>query len=239
MNARVSLLVGERSVRMGTLPVPDELGVGEALLRVEGNGICRSDYEQYTGELARMGISGFPVVAGHETVGRIEWIGDAAAAAWEVGIGDRVAVEAFVACGACRPCRLGRRKYCSRRFLYGYEPATETTGLFGGFGEYMVLRPGTLVHRMSPALDIQDAVLFNPLGAGFAWVQRAGTATGDTVVVFGPGQRGLGCVMAAAEAGARTIIVTGLERDHHKLALAQRLGAHHVIDVAASGSSTA
>jgi threonine dehydrogenase-like Zn-dependent dehydrogenase len=78
------------------------------------------------------------------------------------------------------------------------------------------------------------AVLFNPLGAGFRWaVQMPGTQIGDTVVILGPGQRGLASVIACREAGAGTIIVTGLAADERKLALARRFGAQHTIDVEA------
>jgi threonine dehydrogenase-like Zn-dependent dehydrogenase len=51
------------------------------------------------------------------------------------------------------------------------------------------------------------------------------------VLVLGPGQRGLACVVAARTAGADTIIVTGTTRDTAKLVLARVLGADHTIDV--------
>jgi threonine dehydrogenase-like Zn-dependent dehydrogenase len=74
--------------------------------------------------------------------------------------------------------------------------------------------------------------MFNPLGAGFCWaVEMPQTQPGDTVVILGPGQRGLASVVAAREVGAGTIIVTGLEADADKLALARVLGADHTIDV--------
>ena len=53
--------------------------------------------------------------------------------------------------------------------------------------------------------------MFNPLGAGFRWaVEIPKTKPGDTVVIMGPGQRGLSSVIAARQAGAKKIIVTGL-----------------------------
>jgi threonine dehydrogenase-like Zn-dependent dehydrogenase len=51
------------------------------------------------------------------------------------------------------------------------------------------------------------------------------------VVILGPGQRGLACIVACREVGAGTIIVTGLAADANKLALARAFGADHTIDV--------
>jgi threonine dehydrogenase-like Zn-dependent dehydrogenase len=74
--------------------------------------------------------------------------------------------------------------------------------------------------------------MFNPLGAGFRWgVEIPQTKPGDTVVILGPGQRGLSSVLACREAGAAKIIVTGLEADANKLALAREFGADATIDV--------
>jgi threonine dehydrogenase-like Zn-dependent dehydrogenase len=58
-----------------------------------------------------------------------------------------------------------------------------------------------------------------------------GTGPGDTVLILGPGQRGLASVIAAREAGAAKILVTGLAADARKLALAREFGADHTIDV--------
>ena len=74
--------------------------------------------------------------------------------------------------------------------------------------------------------------MFNPLGAGFRWaVEMPHTGPGDTVVILGPGQRGLASVLACREAGASKIIVTGLAADAKKLALAAAFGADHTVDV--------
>jgi threonine dehydrogenase-like Zn-dependent dehydrogenase len=75
-------------------------------------------------------------------------------------------------------------------------------------------------------------VLFNPLGAGLRWAVHLGrTRVGETVLILGPGQRGISAVIAAKAAGARTIIVTGLGRDRAKLDLAREFGADHTINV--------
>jgi threonine dehydrogenase-like Zn-dependent dehydrogenase len=211
------------------LPVLDR---GEVLLRVEGCGICGSDLESYRGATVAAGIAEYPLVPGHEPVGRIERISDDIAELWGVGVGDRIAVEPFVPCGVCVRCAEGEHQVCLSRFIYCCMPTTLGTGIWGGFSEYMVLKPASIVHRVPEHVSIQDAVLFNPIGAGFEWAYRAaGTQVGDTVVILGPGQRGLGSVVAAVEAGAARIIVTGLERDAHKLELALSIGATDVINV--------
>jgi threonine dehydrogenase-like Zn-dependent dehydrogenase len=96
----------------------------------------------------------------------------------------------------------------------------------------MFLDACSIVHKMRADIPASTAVMFNPLGAGFRWaVEIPNTGPGDTVLVLGPGQRGLASVIAARAAGADRIIVTGLGRDAQKLALALEFGADHVIDV--------
>jgi threonine dehydrogenase-like Zn-dependent dehydrogenase len=209
------------------LPVPD-VRDDSAILRVEACGICGSDYEQYEGVLR----APMPAIPGHEPLGRIEAIGDAAARRFGVDVGDRVAVETMISCRYCDACLAGRYHLCRTRRIYSYIPLAEAPGLWGAYSEYMWLDPGSVVHRIDASLPAQTAVLFNPLGAGFRWaVELPGTGPGQTVVILGPGQRGLASVVACREAGADRIIVTGLAVDARKLALAIELGADFAIDV--------
>jgi threonine dehydrogenase-like Zn-dependent dehydrogenase len=88
------------------------------------------------------------------------------------------------------------------------------------------------VHKIDRSLPASIAALFNPLGAGFRWgVEIPRLRPGDSVVILGPGQRGLACVLACREAGAGKILVTGLARDARKLALAKRFGADEALEV--------
>lgn len=217
----------ERRLEPRDLPIPD-IDEDSALLRLEACGICGSDYEQFEG-LLRTPV---PVVPGHEPLGTIARIGDRAAARWGVDVGDRVAVETMISCRHCAHCLGGSYHLCDQRKIYSYIPTTEAPGLWGGYAQYMYLHPNSVVHRMSPELPAEIAVMFNPLGAGFRWaVEMPQTAPGDTVVILGPGQRGLASVIACREVGAGTLVVTGLEADRDKLDLARQFGADHTIDV--------
>ena len=134
-----------------------------------------------------------------------------------------------------RACLDGRYQVCrgrGRMFGYSFVPLSRPPGLWGAYADYMYLDPHSLLHKVRSDVPAGIAVLFNPLGAGFRWaVDLPDTGPGDTVLVLGPGQRGIASVVAARAAGADTIIVTGLTRDAAKLAVARELGADHVIDV--------
>lgn len=209
------------------VPIPD-IDDDSAILRLEACGICGSDHEQFHGLLR----TPMPVIPGHEPLGVIAKIGDRAAARWGVDVGDRVAVETMISCRHCGPCLDGHYHLCDHRRIYSYIPLGDAPGLWGGYAQYMYLHPNSVLHRMDPELPPALAVMFNPLGAGFRWaVELPRTRPGDSVVILGPGQRGLASVVACREVGAGTIIVTGLAADADKLALARTFGADHTIDV--------
>jgi len=227
---RAIVQTAPRQLELRDLPIP-EPDDHSALLRVEACGICGSDVEQYEGVLPVR----FPAIPGHEPLGVIERIGDRAARRWGVNVGDRVAVETLIPCAHCHDCLAGRYQICRGRgglFGYSYIPLATPPGLWGAYADYMYLHPHSIVHKVRAGVPAGLAVMFNPLGAGFRWaVDVPGTRTGDTVVILGPGQRGLASVIAARAAGAGTVIVTGLTRDAPKLELARLFGADHTIDV--------
>lgn len=221
---------GPGQFAMRSLPRP-AIGDDDALLRVEACGICGTDVERYRGVLPVR----FPVIPGHEPVGVIEEIGASAARRWGVQVGDRVAVDPFVPCGACRDCVGGSYELCQGwpgTRSYGSYPMTDPPHLWGGWATHLYLHPHALVYPVPAHVPPDLAVLFNPLGAGVRWaVTVPGTTVGSTVAVLGCGQRGLACVLAAKAAGAALVVVTGLSSDAHKLALARDLGADVVVDV--------
>jgi alcohol dehydrogenase len=92
------------------------VGGDDALVRVMACGLCGTDHERYTGELA----GGLAFIPGHETVGTIEAIGPRAAQRWGVTVGDRVAVEVFQSCRRWHPARrscLGWPRRCDGRVV--------------------------------------------------------------------------------------------------------------------------
>lgn len=216
------------------LPVP-EVGEDDALLRVEACGLCGTDHEQYTGALP----AGYAFVPGHESVGVIEAIGAGAAARWGVAAGDRVVVEVFQSCRECPPCAAGDYRRCERHGIgdmYGFVPVDRAPGFWGGYAELQYLSPDTVLHQVPDVLDPVMATLFNPLGAGLRWgVTLPGTGPGDVVAVLGPGIRGLSVLVAAREADAGFVMVTGRgERDAPRLEAARDFGADLVVDVSVS-----
>jgi alcohol dehydrogenase len=229
---RALVLEAPRRLIVREFPLPT-VGDDDALVRVQACGLCGTDHEEYTGELA----GGFAFIPGHETVGVIEAIGERAAQRWGVAAGDWVAVEVFQSCRECARCRAGEYRRCEGHGLadmYGFIPIDRAPGLWGGYAEYQYLAPDSMVLPVPADLDATVATLFNPLGAGIRWAATVpGTSRGDVVAVLGPGIRGLCAAVAAKEAGAGFVMVTGLgARDVDRLALAAKFGADLAVDVA-------
>lgn len=232
MRSRAVVMVADRTLELRELEVPDRLEPGFALLRVDGNGLCGTDHDFYVGALS--GMIPRPCVPGHETVGTIVRTTPEAERDMGVAVGDRVAVDCWIRCGRCRACLAGDGNHCRHVFNYSASPVDSPVdhGLSGGMADHMVLRPGTTVYHFGADVPVEDAVLFNPLANAIDWTCRAGgVRLGDHVLVLGAGQRGIACALAAREAGAARVIVTGRSHDRHKLDLALEFGATDVVDV--------
>ena len=235
MKSRVMLQVGDRHLEEDELEVPGTRP-DTALLRVEACGLCGSDVEQYRGHFAAKNMIQYPVVPGHEPVGVIEDIGSDAAQRWRLVRGDRVAIVPAMSCGRCHHCLTGSHFLCRELFpgasyaSYGYIPRDTGHGLWGGYSEYMVLHPNTLLYKVPDHVPPRRATLYQALASGLRWaVQVPQTRYGESVLVLGAGQRGLASVVALRACGAGDIIVTGIARDAYKLEIARQLGATHTI----------
>lgn len=222
---RAAVQTGPREIEMREYPRP-QIRHDDGLIRVEANGICGSDVEIFSGEL---GSARGAFIPGHEPMGIIEELGELAAERWNVDVGDRVALEVIVPCRQCKDCLTGRYQACQfRKGGHGVTSIDVEPTLWGGFAEYMYLSPTSVMHQIDKTLPEEIAAMYNPLGAGVRWaVDLGGVSLGDTVVILGAGQRGLGALIAAKSVGASIVIMTGLEKDRHKLAVAEEFGADY------------
>jgi len=208
--------------------VPPDAGV----LKIEAAGVCGSDWQAYQADRP-------PRIMGHENVGRIDRLGAIAARRWGLREGDRVALEEYLPCGHCSLCRSGEFRLCdqteARRpgaLRYGTTPITEAPGLWGGYSQYQYLHPDSVFHKVPDEMPAELAAMCLPIGNGIQWTYLDGRAgPGKTVLIQGPGQQGLACVIAAKAACADCVIVSGLSRDRARLEIAQALGADHAVEV--------
>lgn len=203
------------------------------LLKVELSGICGSDWPDYKKDEG-------PRILGHEVVGRIAKIGKIAEKRWGLKEGDRVALEEYLPCGYCDRCRTGEFRLCDFTdkwmggIRYGSTNTTIEPSLWGGYSRYLYLHPNSVFHRVPEQVPAEEAALALPLGNGIEWtVNEGGVGIGKTVLIQGPGQQGLACVLAAKQAGADLVIVSGLTADKERFGIAKRFGADVTIDVSA------
>lgn len=216
-----------------------EIDADSALLQVEVAGICGTDAKLYLSPPNTPSTRG-PVIMGHENVGIIIEAGERFKIRHGLEEGDRVFVEHYVACYNCEWCRIGEYRHCeatdwrtnpdARRF--GYTSSDLPGRLWGGFSQNMYLPWNSVLHKVPPEVTAELAGLVMPLSNGIEWaLLTAGVGYNDTVLIQGPGQQGLSQLVAAKQAGASKIIVSGTTRDQDRFDLALELGADHVIDV--------
>jgi len=184
-----------------SVPIPPP---GGAVLAVEAVGLCHSDVAQLAGHKHVPGEVS-PVVPGHEIVGRVHALADDADLG--VAVGDRVAVDIVWYGPPSEDNPFGVRCY---GYSFGLD---EGAGLWGGYGEYMAVLPGTHLAKLTEGVSAEELTLFEPLSNMVAWLGQAEFQTGQTIVVQGPGHMGLTCAAYAKSLGAANVIVTGTSDD--------------------------
>jgi threonine dehydrogenase-like Zn-dependent dehydrogenase len=223
--------IGPLQTELREYPLP-EVAPDAGWLQVEAAGVCGSDWRAYN-------CTGPARIMGHENVGRICQLGRIGAARWGLREGDRVALEEYLPCGHCHLCRSGEFRLCEQTearlpgaLRYGTTPVSEPPALWGGYSQYQYLHPNSVFHCIAEDMPAELAVLCIPIGNGFQWMYLDGsTGPGKSVLIQGPGQQGLACVVAAKSAGADVVMVSGLAGDEDRLQVAQALGADYTINI--------
>ncbi len=218
--------VGVERVRL------DPPGADEVLVRVAAAGVCHSDLHLADGQL---GDGRWPMVLGHEGAGVVEAVGERVAG---LSPGDHVAFCFVPSCGACHPCRSGRRTLCETAARNGAAGmlmdgtsrlrARDGSILQHGlmvacFAEYAVV-PAAGAVRVPVSIPLWQAALLGcGVVTGIGAVNHAGVRVGDSVCVIGCGGVGLQVITGASLAGAAMIVA--VDRTAEKLELARRRGA--------------
>jgi alcohol dehydrogenase len=230
--AYAAVLTGKRRFATREVDIPD-IGPDEGLLRMEAAGLCGTDYEQYDGHFEGTVYGQLPMTPGHEILGRIDRLGANARKKWGVKEGDRVIVETSIPCDECPACRGGRAIFCDQNMGYGIRMGFDTPPhLWGGYASHLYLHPNARLHKAPEDIPTAAMSLFNPLSNAVRWAwARPDLQKGQTIVIEGPGQRGLLSIVVAQRVGAEKIIVTGTRNDAYRLSLARALGADATIDV--------
>ena len=208
--------------RVEDFPVPDP-APGTVLLRMELSGCCATDAHTYLGQWQTV----FPVLLGHENVGRVEATGPGGQQDFlghELQSGDRVFAR-WGWCGQCYECRTLQPRRCRNRSGYGGTP----TPFSGGFAEYLYVSAPQSTFMLKMDAPASTAVLSEPLGVAVTAVRRAQPRLGDTVVVQGCGAIGLLTLGLARQAGATRAIVVGAPAE--RLEVARAFGADVTINI--------
>src|SRR5258706_16307959 len=114
--------------------VPDpSVGINDVLIKVRACGVCHTDLHIVDGILAASGLDPFPLIMGHEIVGKVEQVGSAVT---HLKPGDRVGAYWQFGCGHCHYWRSGKEQTCITN-LSTNNPQQAGITLPGGYAEYV------------------------------------------------------------------------------------------------------
>ena len=177
----------------------------DVLIEIEYCGVCHTDLHFVNND---WGLTEYPVVPGHEIVGRISQIGA------EVGkfkIGDLAALGCRVnSCGPCNSCESGNEQYCLNGFTATYNTPIDDPGgmTYGGYSQRIVADESFVLH-VPESLDITGTApllcagitTYSPL---LHWSVQKGMIVG-MVGLGGLGHMG---VKFSHALGAQTVMIT-------------------------------
>lgn len=227
---RALRLVAETTLETADLPAPTA-GSGEAVIRVEAAGVCRTDWHLWRGDWDWEGIRlPLPRTLGHEVAGTVVELGPDVE---RVAVGDRVTVPFHLSCGRCEACCSGASEVCPRADYLG-------SSLDGGWAELLRIPRAELnVIPLPDGLGFDAAAAMGRrfMTAFHAITVQGRVGPGDWVVVWGAGGGvGRSAVQILAGLGALAVAVDVVAE---KLEPLRELGAVALLDGADVGSSSA
>lgn len=195
-----------------------------AIVRVEANGICRSDWHWWMRDWGWVGLEPtLPRILGHEFCGVVEEVGKNVK---DFKKGDRVIVPFCLGDGAlsCPDCMGGRSNICKNLGIIGCT-------CDGGYGKYVNVPAAN--YNLVTLPESIDFIEGSVLGCRFMTsyhgvVNRAKIQPGESLVVYGAGGIGLSAIHVASSIGAYVIAV---DITDEKLEKAKSIGAHAVVNV--------
>ncbi len=197
-----------------------EVGDHDVQIEIAFCGVCHSDIHQVRDE---WGGSLFPMVPGHEIVGRVVRTGKQVKRFKE---GDLAGVGCMVdSCRACDTCKRDLEQFCERgaAFTYNGTEMDRKTPTYGGYSSQVVVDERFTL-KIPRGLELAAAAPLLCAGiTTYSPIKRWGTKKGSRVGVVGLGGLGHMAVKLAASMGAE---VTMLSTSKAKEADARRLGAH-------------
>lgn len=209
-------------LRAGQVEIRD-LQANDVMIEVLYCGVCHSDLHMARNE---WGVSRYPLVPGHEIVGRVAAEGDNVT---QFAMGQTVGVGVMVdACGQCHFCQQQEEQYCEAGFTPTYNGIDKYTGAstFGGYAgqviadqNFVVAVPDNLALNAVAPLLCAGVTVWSPL-------RHFNVKAGDRVGVVGLGGLGHMAVKLASALGAEVTLFT---TSPEKGADARRLGASQVI----------
>ena len=151
---------------------------GEILIKVSACGVCHTELDEIEG---RMPPARLPVIPGHQVIGRVEAMGEAADT---FRIGDRVGVAwIYSACGHCEFCRRGEENLCDQFEATGRDRN-------GGYAERMTV-PQAFAHAIPGTFtDAEAAPLLCAGAIGFRSLRLAILEDGQNLGLTGFGASG-------------------------------------------------
>ncbi len=192
-------------------------------LEILFSGVCHSDLHQVRNE---WGESMYPMVPGHEIVGKVTKIGSGVK---KFKVGDLAAVGVIVdSCRVCKNCKKEYENYCeeSPTGTYNNYERDGKTIAQGGYAN-LIVTDEHFVHHISSKLDLSAVAPLLCAGiTTYSPLRYAGVGKGTKVGVVGLGGLGHMGVKFAASFGAE---VTVLSTTSNKKADAKKLGAHNFL----------